>query len=160
MAWNKSEIRISKSDISDFGFRYSDLFGDRSNQDLHGAFPSQGQAAAADLEQARRTALKHLQAATGTHAQFRHAADQRRIAGHIRDVRPFAGTQHFQRKQCVGVHERNSWWVGHGWPTVSRALLIEIESQYQLYQVSARRQDPNKKKRRKSGFRFSVFGRA
>jgi hypothetical protein len=64
--------------------------GDGSDEDLHGTFPTQGQPAAADLQQAGTARLEHPQPGAGTNAQLGHAADPGRLAGDISHVGPFA----------------------------------------------------------------------
>src|SRR5438105_9480462 len=64
--------------------------GDGADENAHALFATQTEAAAADVEQARRSGLNDLQAATAADAEFRHSADPGRFAANLSYVGPFA----------------------------------------------------------------------
>jgi hypothetical protein len=68
------------------------------NQDLGGVVAAQAEAATADLEQAGAAGLQHLKTATGPDAEFGHAADPGRLAGHLGHLGPVAATEQFERE--------------------------------------------------------------
>jgi hypothetical protein len=88
----------------------------RTNEDLRTVIAAQRQTAAADLQQARTTGLKQTQTTTAAQSEFGQTTNPTRFAGDMGHLRPFAGTQQFERKKGIQIHGRHPikrWEIEH-----------------------------------------------
>jgi hypothetical protein len=73
---------------------------------LRGVIHTQTEAAAVDVQQARRAVLHNLEPATGTNTNLSHSANESGFTSNFGDVSPFAGLEKIQRK-CVSHHGKD-----------------------------------------------------
>ena len=73
----------------------------RADKDLGRAVAAKTKPSAANLKQARGSRLEHAEAAAGADPKFGHPPNPAGFAGHFRDIRPVAGSQHVQGQQVV-----------------------------------------------------------